>query len=325
MSTRLARRHWLGLGLGLTASSTGRALFGAPDDPPPRARDAKPVSGSTDVAPTDSALAFDTVDLRLEGARDLARRALVLVPRDLAPGARVPLLVLLHGLGETTSEDAGVHAWVDRYGLVTCHARLKRPPVVPENGRHDLSADRAREINDELTRRPFEGKAVLVCPFTPNVWRLPEPRRALDRYADWITDVLLPEVRAKTPADGSAARTGIDGCSLGGFIGLEVFLRRPQLFGAWGGVQSALGETAAPSIANRMADAIDGAGPRLLHVETSTGDAFYRANLALSRELRKKGIPHDLAVLPGPHDQPFLREAGTLEMLLWHDRALSSP
>jgi enterochelin esterase-like enzyme len=60
-----------------------------------------------------------------------------------------------------------------------------------------------------------------------------------------------------------------------------------------------------------------------LHIETSTGDAFYRANLALSRELKKNGTPHDLVVLPGPHDQPFLREAGTLEMLLWHDRALS--
>jgi hypothetical protein len=171
----------------------------------------------------------------------------------------------------------------------------------------------------------FDGKTVLVCPFTPNIWRLPDPRRALDRYADWIADVLLPEVRAKTPADASPARTGIDGCSLGGFIGLEVFLRKPRLFAAWGGVQSALSESAAPSIANRLAEAIADAGSRRLHVETSTGDAFYRANLAVSRELKRKGVAHDLAVLPGPHDQPFLREAGTLEMLLWHDRALSGP
>jgi len=197
--------------------------------------------------------------------------------------------------------------------------------VAPETSRGDLTVEHARQISDELARRPFDGRTVLVCPFTPNVWRLPDPRQALDRYADWIAEVLLPEVRAKTPADASPARAGIDGCSLGGFIGLEVFLRRPQLFAAWGGVQSAIGEANASSIANRLAGALANAGPRLLHVETSTGDAFYRANLALARELKKKGIPHDLAVLPGPHDQPFLREAGTLEMLLWHDRALSGP
>jgi predicted esterase len=302
MRTRLHRRHWLGLGLGFSAISAGPAL-----------------------ADADPSGAFDIIDLKLEGQRDLARRAIVLVPRDIPTGVRVPLLLLLHGLGETKSEDAGVRAWIDRYGLVSCHTRLKHPPVAPETSRGDLTVEHARQISDELARRPFDGRTVLVCPFTPNVWRLPDPRQALDRYADWIAEVLLPEVRAKTPADASPARAGIDGCSLGGFIGLEVFLRRPQLFAAWGGVQSALGEANAPSIANRLAGALANAGPRLLHVETSTGDAFYRANLALARELKKKGIPHDLAVLPGPHDQPFLREAGTLEMLLWHDRALSGP
>jgi len=44
--------------------------------------------------------------------------------------------------------------------------------------------------------------------------------------------------------------------------------------------------------------------------------------VALSRALHERGITHDLAVLPGPHDQPWLRETGTLEMLLWQDRAL---
>jgi predicted esterase len=299
MITRLHRRHWLGLGLGLSASAAGRTLFAGPDE------------------------SFEVLDLKLEGVRDLARRATVLVPRDLPAGARVPLLVLLHGLGETTSEAAGVRAWIDRYGLLRCHARLAHPPVAPETRRGDLTEERARAISEDLARKPYDGKIVLVCPFTPNVWKTPDPQKTLDRYADWIGDVLLPEVHARTPSDPSPARTGIDGCSLGGYVGLEVFLRRPALFAAWGGVQSALSEAAAPSLATRLASALAKAGPRRLHLETSTGDAFYRANLALSRELKKNGTPHELAVLPGPHDQPFLREAGTLEMLLWHDRALS--
>jgi hypothetical protein len=302
MSIRLHRRHWLGLGL--SAFPPRRALFAPSNDGVPEG-------------------AFDVLDWKLEGSRDLARRATVLVPRDLPAGARVPLLVLLHGLGETKSEDAGVRAWIDRYGLLTSHARLSHPPIAPETKRGDLTSERARAINDDLAGRPYDGKLVLACPFTPNVWQKADPRQALDRYAAWVADVLIPEVRSRTPADGSPARTGIDGCSLGGFIGLEVFLRRPEQFAAWGGVQSAINEGAAPAIANRLAAAVASAGPRRLHVETSTGDAFYRANLALSRELKKKGVPHDFVALPGPHDQPFLREAGTLEMLLWHDRALS--
>ena len=311
MRTRPHRRHWLGVGLGFSASTAARTLVASSNE-------------SALPDPNDTGF-FKTIDLKLQGARELARRAIVLVPRDVPSGVRLQVLVLLHGLGETKSEEAGVRAWIDRYGLVTCHERLQRQRVAPETGRGDLTTERAREINDELAVRPYDGKVVLVCPFTPNIWRLPDARQALDRYTDWIADVLLPEVRAKTLADASPGRTGIDGCSLGGFIGLEVFLRRPQLFAAWGGVQSALGEGAAPSIANRLASALASAGPRRLHIETSTGDAFYRANVALSRELKKKGIPHDLAVLPGPHDQPFLREAGTLEMLLWHDRALLGP
>jgi hypothetical protein len=322
MRTRFHRRQWLGLALGVSEAATTRLLRASPDDQAASKggiRAGRPDAGAADPAERD----FRVVDLKLDGSRDLARRAIVLVPRDLPADTRVPLLVLLHGLGETKSEEAGIRAWIDRYGLLTSHARLKRPPVAPETRRGDLTAERAREINDELSRRAFDGKMVLVCPFTPNIWRLPEPRQALDRYADWITDVLLPEVRSQTPADLSPVRTGIDGCSLGGFVGLEVFLRKPRHFGAWGGVQSALGEAAAPAIANRLAGALASSGARRLHVETSTGDAFYRGNSALSRELKKKGVPHDFAVLTGPHDQPFLREAGTLEMLLWHDRALS--
>jgi len=266
---------------------------------------------------------FDVLDWKLEGAADLSRRALVLVPRGLGVAERVPVLVLLHGLGETSSEAAGVRAWIDRYGLLSARARLLHPPVRPESARQYLTDARAGEINDSLRTRPFDGRMIFVCPFTPNVWRHPEPSRALDQLGVFITEVLLPEVRAKTPAETSPLRTGIDGCSLGGFVGLEVFLRHPTVFGAWGGVQAALREAAAANWAERIARAVKQAGPRSLHIETSLDDPFHGANVALSRELSRRSVRHDLAVLPGPHDQPWLREAGTLEMLLWHDRALS--
>ncbi len=278
-----------------------------------------------DVMASDSGapnLTFETLDLKLEGSPDLSRRAVVLVPSGLVPGARVPALVLLHGLGETTNETAGVNAWVERYGLLTACTRLARPPILPQSTRGDLPVERAQAINDELRARPFGGRMVFICPYTPNVWRLPNMTSGLDRFADWIADVLLPAVRLRAPASQSAAQTGIDGCSLGGLVGLEVFVRRPATFGSWGGVQSALSQSSAALAAKRIASAVQSAGPRRLHIETSEGDPYYRANLTLAHELEKKGVAHELTVVPGPHDQPWLREAGTLEMLLWQDRAL---
>jgi hypothetical protein len=256
------------------------------------------------------------LDIALEGPPDLARRARVLYPVELAREGPLYTLVLLHGLGETTDESAGVHAWEDRYGLLSSYARLWSPPLFA-GARGDLPGLRAQSINDELSKRPFQGRMAFVCPYTPNVWHLPNLKTGLDRYADWIADTLLPKVHGEVPA--TRGLVAIDGCSLGGFVALEVFLRKPKLFGAWGGVQSAFGQGSAPGAAGRIASAIAAGRPRL-HIETSKRDPFYAANIALSLELEKKKIVHDLTVLPGPHDQPWLREAGTLEMLLWHDR-----
>ena len=55
---------------------------------------------------------------------------------------------------------------------------------------------------------------VFICPYTPNVWRLRNMTTGLDRFADWIADVLLPAVRLRAPAAQSAAQTGIDGVRL---------------------------------------------------------------------------------------------------------------
>jgi hypothetical protein len=45
----------------------------------------------------------------------------------------VPLLVALHGLGETHDQQLGARAWVDRYGLASCYERLVSPPVASEH------------------------------------------------------------------------------------------------------------------------------------------------------------------------------------------------
>jgi len=85
-------------------------------------------------------------------------------------------------------------------------------------------------------------------------------------------------------------------------------------------VQSAITEGNSARYAERLATALDGIAPKRIHIETSREDVFRKGNERLSAELDKRGIKNDLLVIPGWHDQPWLREAGTVEMLLWHDR-----
>jgi hypothetical protein len=43
-------------------------------------------------------------------------------------------------------------------------------------------------------------------------------------------------------------------------------------------------------------------------------------NHDFAKELTRRGVANDFVVLSGQHDQTFLRESGSMEMLLWHDR-----
>ena len=78
-----------------------------------------------------------------------------------------------------------------------------------------------------------------------------------------------------------------------------------------------------PAGTKRPERVVASSGPRPLHLLTSSRDPFREANQRLAAELMRRGVPHQLRVLPGPHDQPWLRESGTLEMLLWHARQLT--
>jgi enterochelin esterase-like enzyme len=135
-----------------------------------------------------------------------------------------------------------------------------------------------------------------------------------------VVGTLLPAARRAAPARDDAESTAIDGVSLGGYVALELFLRNPEVFGALGGVQAAMSEASAVAHAERLHEAVARSGPRAIHIESSIWDPSMTAHVAMSRRLHELGVPHDFDVLPGGHDQVFLREIGTLEMLLWHER-----
>jgi predicted esterase len=276
---------------------------------------APPASAAT----PESAL-LEVHDLKLDGDAKLAKRCLLLTPRGAASEA-VPLLILFHGLGETESELLGIHAWGERYGLVKAYERLRRPPIARTLDAHKYLLDeRIGELNRALTKRPFRGVAV-ACPYTPNPYRT-GGAKALDAYTDWIADVLIPAVRARTRILPGAKHVAIDGVSLGGYVALEVFLRRPELFGVFGVVQAAIKRDRARYYADRVAEAVERVGSRPIHVQTSSWDVYREALERFSKRLTELGVNNTWRVSPGAHNQLWLRETGSLELLFWHERKL---
>lgn len=263
---------------------------------------------------------LDMVDLELEGDRTLARRALVLAPKNQK--RHRALLILLHGLGETGNELTGIHAWGERYGLVRAYERLMQPPVTRENPKLGyLDDERAKELNASLDKTPFLG-LVMVCPVTPNPYKR-DAAKVFEGYGSWLEGSLLPAVRQRLAIGDAPLAVGLDGCSLGGYVGLELLLRRPELFSSFGVVQPAIGQGNAVRYAQRIAAAIAHVGPIPIHIETSSQDPYREPSKLLSRKLGELGVPNQFRESTGPHDQPWLREVGTLEMLLWHDRQLN--
>jgi len=265
--------------------------------------------------------ALEWKEIALDGDEPWARRALVAYPRDSAAGQTHAGLLLFHGRGETSSEAAALQAWRTSYGLERSDARLRRPPIALSSAeRRYILPEQLDRIHQRLAKRPFAGMCV-ICPVTPNPHRSRKPEAVLDRYSEWIEHTLLPAARDAAPIDATRG-IGVDGCSLGGFVAAEVFVRKPHLFRSFGVVQPAVGEFRVARYARHLAQALKRQGLEGIHLQTSTRDPYRGAVRALARHLKRQGARFTLDVLPGPHDQAWLRAAGTLAMLAWHDYTL---
>jgi pimeloyl-ACP methyl ester carboxylesterase len=288
---------------GATLASSAAALFSAPAS----ARGNAALPSSEELEP---------FEISLSGGK-IAQRCLLLVPRASKPSR---LLVLCHGLGETASEGMGIRAWAERYGLLSAYHRLSTPPVsafLPEKRLYDEAL--GRRINESLARAPFRGFAI-ACPFTPNVYKARSTDVALERYAAWIHETLLPELKARLSLGPERSRIAIDGVSLGGYVSLEVFLRRPDSFGAVGTVQGAFGVSLAEIYAARLEKVFKASSERFVRIASSSQDPFRAGAERLSTRLREKGFAPTFSLTKGPHDQYWLREMGTLELLYDHSR-----
>jgi enterochelin esterase-like enzyme len=238
------------------------------------------------------------------------------------PGQRYPVLIALHGRGESLKGSRrGARGWLDDYLLTRALERVQRPPLLASDFEGFVTEDRLRLLNAGLTEHPYAG-LIVVCPFLPDVFKGERAFAQTEPLARFLVDVLLPRVYAKTPALGSPASTGIDGVSLGGRAAWFVGLNRPLAFASVAGLQAALDATELGRISEWAVQAKAQNPELVLRLLTSDDDHFLAVNQQLSAVLTRKGVAHELTRVVGTHSYRFNRGPGALEMLLFHDRVL---
>jgi hypothetical protein len=260
------------------------------------------------------------IEWTLEGAVH-ARRVAVIVPEWRADDAPFRVLLALHGRGEAMRGPvAGALGWARDYALTRAIARVSQPPLRREDFEGFVTDARLAELNEALARDPFRGY-VVVCPYLPDLD--PRSHRDIERYARDLLDVVLPRVRESLPVDRSASATGIDGVSLGGAFALRIGLMHPEAFGSVAALQPAIQAFEADEL-KELAIAARTKRPELaLRLVTSTRDYFRTGIHKLSAALSAAHVAHRMDDLPGPHDYAWNRGTGAIELLVWHDRALS--
>jgi predicted esterase len=248
-------------------------------------------------------------------------RALLFLPKPMPSEPR--LLMLLHGLGETHDQVVGSRAFAERYGLLSAVSRLTHPPLVRTYDAQDFFGEgRLSELNARLAQRPYQ-PPVLLCPFTPNPYKA-GGEAVLSRYGEFLSGRLKSEVEERARSSFPPARCMISGISLGGYIAIEVFLKKPELFCALGIAQAAFGQNQASRYAAGVEAATRRVGARRVEILTSSFDPYRRPNELFHQHLQKRKQASRLLISPGPHDQRWLKESGTIDMLLGADDAFAA-
>jgi hypothetical protein len=255
------------------------------------------------------------------------QRVLIMFPRrpdrfEHPPGQRYPVLIALHGRAEAVEgPQRGYLGWASRYGLPDAFAALARGHLSGTNYHGFVRAVHLNYVNASLSVQPFRG-VLVVTPYIPDVGSEALGSARMNELGDWLAGPLLSAVRRRFPGAAQTREgTGIDGVSLGGRVALEIGFRHPSAFGAVAGIQPAISgqETQLAELAATAARS----GAQRIRLMTSDDDPYLWATRRLSNALVDRRLPHTLTVVPGPHGYDFNRGPGSVEMLLFHDRALA--
>lgn len=136
----------------------------------------------------------------------------VILPSNIAPNQKFPVLYLLHGGG------GGFHDW-SNYSDVARYA---------------------------------QGGLILVMPEGNSSYYTNSADHPQDRYEDYIVRDLVADVEQRFPAASGRTHRAIAGVSMGGFGAVVLALKHPELFVFAGGLSSALDVPSRPFSIKRV-------------------------------------------------------------------------
>ena len=279
---------------------------------------------NTSESPADCTDGFSVLEVEFESDHPWTRRARVYVPQHSPPGDAWPVAILLHGYGQAKSEQRALAAWRKEYDILSAYTRLRGGLV---RATPSLGETRAQQISEQLQAHPFGGM-LLVAPVTPIPYYQRNLARTLRVYARWIHEQLLPRVSRLVSASTAPEKVGLAGFSMGGLVGLELMWRYPELFGAYCGIQIAIEKNTVPRYAWLLERALGKLGEgssRPIEVVTATLDPYRWSNVALYQALSYYDLDASLELRKGSHGSRWMRQAGSLEGLLWLDQMLNGP
>lgn len=131
----------------------------------------------------------------------------VFLPKKLAPGKKLPVVYLLHGMGDDFK------SWSN-------------------------NTDVARYATEAL-----HGGLILVMPEGASSFYMNAAGKPRDRYEDYLAEDLIRDVEARFPAEKGRTHRAVVGISMGGFAAVKLALSRPELFVFAGGLSPAIDVT----------------------------------------------------------------------------------
>lgn len=241
--------------------------------------------------------------------------AVAAVPRGLAPGVELPLVVLLPGGHHNMQRhDKGCWGWWSEYQLGDIDAALRRGTLTEKDFRALGRPQEIEQFNTWLSTTPYRG-AVLVTPWVVGRQLDPAPHGAM--VAAFLRD-LVARCRAELPVSSSREATGLGGMSSGGLWALHAGAACSDLFGTVVATQPFTEELVKPLRAVVNARAI----PQKLRMVTSRDDHQRKSTVELSEALRVDKIEHELVEYLGAHSAAFAAGPGGLDALINFDRSL---
>jgi hypothetical protein len=234
--------------------------------------------------------------------------AVVAVPRDLTPGERLPLAVLLPG-GEHTMQkrDEGCWGWWSDFALGDAVSALKRGNLTKDDLRGFATDAQVSALNGRLPYRDM----ILVTPFILRRQTELGPHGVMNLK---FIRALVERVRKDFPV--LPERAGLAGVSAGGLWALWLGFQLDDLFSSIVAVQpytDGYEKTLDKMLAARKQ-------PQSIRMITSTGDHLHAPAKAWAE---KHKLP--IESYAGPHEPIFAKGPGAIETLLTLDHELPRP